>query len=112
MNLPLKIDCALEAKCYSPKNSVGVKEMSRLIFRIRYRQFGIMITTSYVDKQAYQEVIEDGHSILIVTATDIAGILRQNAINSSNVDDWLYSINRQDQRILEYYKRVRGMSKL
>lgn len=71
-----------------------------------------MITTSYVDKQAYQEVIEDGHPILIVTATDIAGILRQNAINSSNVDDWLYSIDRQDQRILEYYKRVRKMSKL
>ncbi len=51
--------------------------MSRLISRIRYRQFGIMITTSYVDKQAYQEVVDDGHPILIVTATDIAGILRK-----------------------------------
>ena len=85
--------------------------MSRLISRIRYRQFGIMITTSYVDKQAYQEVVEDGHPILIVTATDIAGILRQNAINSSNVDDWLKSIDRQDTRILEYYKRVNEMAK-
>lgn len=28
------------------------------------------------------------------TATDIAGILRQNAINSSNVEDWLYLIDR------------------
>ena len=70
-----------------------------------------MITTSYVDKQAYQEVVEDGHPILIVTATDIAGILRQNAINSSNVDDWLKSIDRQDTRILEYYKRVNEMAK-
>lgn len=60
VNASLKIDCALEAKCYSPNNGVGVKEMSRLISRIRYRQFGIMITTSYVDKQAYQEVVEDG----------------------------------------------------
>lgn len=106
INAPLKIDCALEAKCYSPTNSVGVKEMSRLISRIRYRQFGIMITTSYVDKQAYQEVVEDGHPILIVTATDIAGILRKNSINSSNVNDWLASIDRQDQRMLEYYKRL------
>lgn len=104
-NQPLKIDCALEAKCYSTTNSVGVREMSRLISRIRYRQFGIMITTSYVDKQAYQEVVHDGHPILIVTATDIAGVLRKNAINSSNVDDWLVSIDRQNQRLLEYYKR-------
>ena len=106
VNAPLKIDCALEAKCYSPKNSVGVKEMSRLISRIRYRQFGIMITTSYVDKQAYQEVVEDGHPILIVTASDIAGVLRKNAINSSNVEEWLQSIDRRDERLLEYYKRL------
>ena len=46
-NYPLKIDCALEAKCYSKNNGVGVKLMSRLISRIRYRQFGIMVTTSY-----------------------------------------------------------------
>lgn len=105
VNAPLKIDCALEAKCYSSKNSVGVKEMSRLISRIRYRQFGIMITTSYVDKQAYQEVVEDGHPILIVTASDIAGVLRKNAINSSNVEEWLQSIDRRDKRLLEYYKQ-------
>ncbi len=106
VNAPLKIDCALEAKCYSPKNSVGVKEMSRLISRIRYRQFGILITTSYVDKQAYQEVLEDGHPILIVTASDIAGVLRRNAINSANVEEWLQSIDRRDERLLEYYKRL------
>ncbi|MDD4039179.1 MAG: restriction endonuclease, partial [Sphaerochaeta sp.] len=37
-NRPLRIDCALEAKCYGIKNSVGVRQMSRLISRIRYRQ--------------------------------------------------------------------------
>ena len=110
VNAPLKIDCALEAKCYSPNNGVGVKEMSRLISRIRYRQFGIMITTSYVDKSAYQEVVEDGHPILIVTATDIAQILRENAINSSNINEWLTSIDRQDNRLIEYYKRVNEMA--
>ena len=73
-NYPLKIDCALEAKCYSPDNSVGVRYMSRLISRIRYRQFGILVTTSYVDSQAYKEVVEDGHPILIVTCSDIAYI--------------------------------------
>ena len=88
-NYPLKFDCALEAKCYDVNNSVGVKQMSRLISRIRYRQFGIMVTTSYVNSQAYQEVVEDGHPILIVTASDIAQIIRQNNINSNNIYDWL-----------------------
>ena len=85
--------------------------MSRLISRIRYRQFGIMITTSYVDKQAYQEVVEDGHPILIATASDIAGVLRRNAINSSNIGEWLQSIDRRDTRLLEYYKRLSTVEK-
>lgn len=37
VNAPLKIDC------------VGVKQMSRLISRIKYKQFGVLITSSYVD---------------------------------------------------------------
>ena len=95
-NYPLRIDCALEAKCYSKDNSVGVKEMSRLISRIRYRQFGIMMTTSYVHKQAYEEVITDGHPILIVSASDIAQILRSNSIMSNDVDEWLTALDQSD----------------
>ena len=92
-NYPLKIDCALEAKCYDKNNSVGVKSMSRLISRIRYRQFGIIITTSYIDTQAYKEVVEDGHPILIVTASDIAAILRKNMIDTNNINEWLINID-------------------
>lgn len=93
VNASIKIDCALEVKCYAENNGVGVKQMSRLISRIRYRQFGVLITTSYVDKQAYQEVVEDGHPILVVTATDIARILRINSITSENIDEYLISID-------------------
>lgn len=92
-NYPLKIDCALEAKCYSENTAVGVKQMSRLISRIRFRQFGIMVTTSFVDKQAYSEVVEDGHPILIVTASDIAAVLRNNSITPGNTVDWLNSVD-------------------
>ena len=91
-NHSLKIDCALEAKCYSERNSVGVKEVSRLISRIRYRQFGILVTTSFVDNQAYREVVEDGHPILFVTASDISAILRRSSIDSRNIDEWLNEI--------------------
>ena len=97
-NIPLKIDCALEAKCYAENHGVGVKEMSRLISRIRYRQFGIMVTTSFVSSQAYQEVLEDGHPILIVTAADIVEILRRNGIYSSNIKQWLKIIDEKDKR--------------
>ncbi len=106
VNRELKIDCALEAKCYSKDNGVGVRQMSRLISRIRYRQFGILITTSYVDKQAYKEVVEDGHPVLIVTASDIAGILRTNSINSSGINDWLKTIDAQDNRLFSYYNKM------
>lgn len=109
-NHPLRIDCALEAKCYSEKNSVGVREMSRLISRIRYRQFGVMVTTSYVHNQAYQEVVEDGHPILIISATDIAQTLRKSAITSSNIEEWLISLDENDlkraNRLSEYAKRL------
>ena len=67
--------------------------MSRLISRIKYRQFGILITTSYVNSNAYKEVIEDGHPILIVTACDIAAILRFNSIYSDNIMSWLKNID-------------------
>lgn len=97
-NYPLRIDCAMEAKCYSENHSVGVREVSRLISRIRYRQFGVLITTSYVHDQAYKEVMEDGHPILIVSATDIAGILRRNSITSDNINDWLISLDESDHR--------------
>lgn len=106
VNHPLKIDCALEAKCYSSNNAVRVRQMSRLISRIRYRQFGIMITTSYVDRQAYKEVVEDGHPILIVTASDIAGILRNNAIDSTNIENWLRTIDHSTNRLEAYYHRL------
>lgn len=93
VNFPLEIDCALEAKCYSSNNSVGVRSMSRLISRIRYRQFGILVTTSYVDSQAYREVAEDGHPILIITASDIAYILSRNMVDSTKINDWLVNID-------------------
>ncbi|WP_049729822.1 restriction endonuclease [Dorea sp. D27] len=88
----LHVECALEAKCYALNNSVGVRQMSRLISRIKYRQFGIMVTTSYVHEQAYKEVIEDEHPILIISGKDIADILRNNGIDCQTVGEWLKSI--------------------
>ena len=89
---PLTVECALEAKCHVPSSSVGVREMSRLISRIKYRQFGILVTTSYVNPQAYREVVEDGHPILIITGRDIARILVNNGISGATINEWLGGI--------------------
>ena len=82
----VRITFALEAKCYKytgdTANGVGVKEMSRLISRIKHREFGIFVTTSYVSTQAYKEIIEDGHPIIIISGSDIVDILYENGINS------------------------------
>src|SRR5688572_21180409 len=84
------VDFALEAKCYLPTNSVGVREMSRLISRLRHRQFGILVTTSFVDMQAYREIKEDGHPIVVIAASDIVELLRVNGHSGViAVQDWL-----------------------
>lgn len=92
----LKIDFAMEAKCFAPDTGVNVHHMARLISRLRHRQFGIFITTSYVNKQTYEEVLEDKHPILIITASDIAEILRLNKINSKNIHEWLDDIDNDN----------------
>jgi Restriction endonuclease AspBHI N-terminal/Restriction endonuclease len=84
------VDFALEAKCYSASNSVGVREMSRLISRLRHRQFGVLVTTSWVDLQAYKEIKEDEHPIVVVSAADIVDLLRKNGKGSAAiVATWL-----------------------
>lgn len=86
----IDLEFALEAKCYSPGNSVGVKEMSRLISRLRHRQFGVLVTTSYVGRQAYEEIKEDRHPIVVVSGSDIASILERNGLGQiSDLTLWL-----------------------
>ena len=50
---------------YSPpaadRNGVDLKELSRLISRSRHRQFGILVATSLLGHQAYQELRSDRH---------------------------------------------------
>lgn len=74
----LDVTFAVEAKCYNPNtNSVGVKELSRLLSRIRYRQFGVMVTTSYVAKDAYKELIEDEQPVAIIAGNDLLELLQK-----------------------------------
>lgn len=87
---PVRIDFALEAKCYASSNSVGVREMSRLISRLRHRNFGVLVTTSYVDRQAYREIRDDGHPIVVVSGRDVVNALRAAGVgNRRELASWL-----------------------
>ncbi len=87
---PLKLDFALEAKCYGINNSVGVKETSRLISRLRRHHFGVLVTTSFIGKQAYEEIREDRHPVVLMTGADISRVLQANGYDNVNkLDAWL-----------------------
>jgi len=86
----IHLDFSLEAKCYAPTSSCGVRHTTRLISRLRHRQFGVFVTTSYVGKQAYEELREDQHPVVIICGRDIATILKEHGYGTpSAVKRWL-----------------------
>jgi hypothetical protein len=87
---PIHLPFALEAKLYSQSNTVGVKEVSRLISRIKHREFGVLVTTSALNSQAYKEIREDAHPIIVISGRDITEILAANGITTSDAcNSWL-----------------------
>ena len=68
---PVMIDFALEAKLWQPSDGVGVLQVSRLISRLRHRNFGVFVTLSYFGKTVYEEVREDGHPVVLICGRDI-----------------------------------------
>jgi hypothetical protein len=79
---PVAVEFALEAECYSPGNSVGVRQTSRLISRLRHCQFCVLVTTSHLDSQAYTEIREDGHPVVVLAGRDIVDILKTQGLNT------------------------------
>ena len=52
--------------------------------------FGVLVTTSYLNQQAYEEFKSDGHPIVVIAARDIVEILKANGYtNAQDVRDWL-----------------------
>ena len=82
-------DLYLEAKCYEPMHrSVGVKETSRLISRIKNGQLGILFTTAHVDDHAFNEILEDGHPVIIISGKDIIEFI-QNGLELFTTEELL-----------------------
>lgn len=63
---PVAVEFALRRSATRRPTAWKVRETSRLISRLRHRQFGVLITTSYLDTQAYKEIREDGHPVIVL----------------------------------------------
>ena len=88
----IEVEFALEAKCYDPKGKgVGVKELSRLLSRLRHRQFGVLVTTSYLASQAYKELKEDMHPVVIISGGDIVATLKNRVGSLEQIIKWINS---------------------
>jgi hypothetical protein len=80
---PVAVEFALEANCYAPGNSVGVRETSGLISRLRHRQFGVLVTTSHIDAQAYREIRDDGYPVVILAGRDVVEVLKRSGLDTA-----------------------------
>lgn len=86
----IQLEWSLEAKLYSESTSVGVRDTSRLISRLRHREFGVFVTTSHLTKQAYEELRGDRHPVVVIAARDIADLLRKHGHSTArDVLAWL-----------------------
>lgn len=73
-----------------PGGWLGVEGQSRLISRIRPRQFGVLVTTSYVGEQGDRELGDDMHPVVILAGRDLVEILADHQLAPENaVKGWL-----------------------
>lgn len=93
---PVYLGFLVEAKCYNPgigtrkRKSIGVKEILKMLSRLENRQFGVLVTTSVVTRQAYETIRKQSHAVVCISGTDIIDILMSNNITSvGQLTDWL-----------------------
>jgi hypothetical protein len=52
--------------------------------------FGILVTTSFLGHQAYEELRSDRHPVVVIAGTDIAAILVKAGLGTPKaVQEWL-----------------------
>jgi hypothetical protein len=53
-----------------------------LVSRVKYREFGVLVTTAHVGAQPYEEVRSDGHPIVFITGRDIVEALSRRGLRT------------------------------
>lgn len=92
----IHLDFSLEPSATNQTAVCRDRDTSRLISRLRHRQFGVFVNTSYVGQRAYRELREDKHPVVVVCGKDIAGLPRERGISTPTaVRDWIEQVERQ-----------------
>lgn len=92
----VKLSVFIEAKKWKQSSAIGVKPMMRLISRLKHRDIGVFVTTSYFDNQIQNELIEDGHPVMLISGGDISKILINSDISSPGaLSAWVNSIKQK-----------------
>lgn len=94
----LKLSVFIEAKKWNPSHGVGVRPMSRLISRIKHRDMGVFVTTSYFKSQVQEELIDDNHPVLLVSGGDIARLLATKGFANGELTKWIQQVR---ERVVE-----------
>jgi Restriction endonuclease AspBHI N-terminal/Restriction endonuclease len=96
----IRLSAYIEAKKWKLDSAIGVKPMMRLISRLKHRDIGVFVTTSYFDKQVQSELIEDGHPVILVSGGDIARLLIQSDISTGpSLTAWVSAIKSKSDQI-------------
>lgn len=92
----IRLSVYVEAKKWKIDSSVGVKPMMRLISRLKHRDIGVFITTSFFDQQIQKELIEDGHPVMLISGGDIARLLIKSDLSDrESLCAWVDSIKHR-----------------
>lgn len=89
------LSASIEAKRWDPKQAVGVKPMMRLLSRLKHRDIGVFVTTSYFERQVQQELIEDRHPVILVSGGDIARLLISREIEGPSLARWINLVSSE-----------------
>lgn len=81
----VRLSVLVEAKRWNASHAVGVRPMMRLVSRIKHRDIGVFVTTSFFDRQVQQELLDDRHPVLLISGGDIARLLIDKQLGDASV---------------------------
>jgi len=93
----VRLSVFVEAKRWNENHGVGVKPMARLISRIKHRDLGVFVTTSYFESQVQEELIDDNHPVLLISGGDIARLLAAKGFAAGALQGWIEQVRSRSQ---------------
>lgn len=92
----IRLSAFVEAKKWKLDSAIGVKQVMRLISRLKHRDIGVFITTSFFDPQVQKELLEDGHPVMLISGGDIARLLiKSDLSDEATLKSWVESIKHR-----------------